>query len=142
MREGKAQLSYKYGGPKNFCSLWFKHGLTTGRFMNYHTQKRPNFATFSHHFAPYWGPRQGPPWPLSLLRLWEGGGQKPTNMCKISSPKLGESENFTLFYFINTLLLINPLIKSPVNKNIKIDFKLLYENHVSVFIFSMKSWKW
>ena len=41
------------GGPKKLCSLWFKLCLTTGIFMNYHTPKRPNFATFCLHFAPY-----------------------------------------------------------------------------------------
>ena len=58
------------GGPKKFCSLWFKLGLTTGIFINCHTPKWSHFATYCPNFdpyfpnfAPYWG-AQGPPGPF------------------------------------------------------------------------------
>ena len=34
-------IGYTIGGPKQFCSLWSKFGLTKGIFMKDHYQKDP-----------------------------------------------------------------------------------------------------
>ena len=62
--------------------------------MNYHTPKRPKFATFCPHFAPYFpifAPHWGAPWPLSSLRLW-------LNVSELRVNQIKKSNQFTYDY--------------------------------------------